>query len=113
MLRRISYRTAVNLFVFTGLWLLIGAVIMWTPVPGTLGISGAFFVLWLMLFFAILAVAGATLTAAAINGAFPPSPTRSQRRRDARQAEAMPPRRPGALWAPDTQRTGATRRPDR
>jgi hypothetical protein len=94
----------VNAFVFTGLWLVIGAVVAWSPVPGALGIGGGFFVAWLMLFFAILAVAGGTLTLAALNGVFPPHGTRAERRRQpARTTERVPerPRATSTLWAPD------------
>lgn len=104
MMRRVTYRTAFNAFVFTGLWLFIGAVVAWSPVPGALGIDGGFFVAWLMLFFAILAIAGGTLTLAALNSVFPPQPSRAQRRRTTgRAAERAPERaRAGAaLWAPD------------
>ena len=102
MLRQITYRTALNGFIFTGLWLVIGGVVLWSPIPGALGIGGALFTAWLLLFFAILALAGAMLTAAALNAAFPPAsgtpqpPSRPQRR----QAQRV--RRPDGtpLWAP-------------
>lgn len=93
-----------NVFVFTGLWLVIGAVVLWSPVPGALGIGDGFFVAWLMLFFAILAAAGVTLTAAAVNGAFPPAPPAPPR-------AATPARRPAArrnLWAPEADAGAAT-----
>jgi hypothetical protein len=97
----------VNVFVFTGLWLLIGAVVLWSPVPGALGISDGFFVAWLMLFFAILGAAGVTLTAAAVNGAFPPAPPAPPR-------AAAPVRRPAArrnLWAPESDAGGTAGSP--
>ncbi len=71
MLRRVDYRIAINLFVFTGLWFVIGAIVLWSPVPDALGIGGGLFVMWLLLFFGVLAVAGSALTLAAINVAFP------------------------------------------
>jgi hypothetical protein len=71
MLRRIHYRSAVTAFVFTGLWLVLGLVLLWTPVPGALGIRGEMFAAWLMLFFAELALSGLALFVAAINGIFP------------------------------------------
>lgn len=78
VLRRVDYRIAINLFVFTGLWFVIGAMLLWSPVPGALGIGSGLFVMWLLLFFGVLAVAGSALTIAAINVAFPgaepPSP---------------------------------------
>lgn len=120
MLRSVSYRSAVHLFVFTGLWLVIGMIALWSPVPGALGIEGGFFVLWLLLFFALLAVSGGALTLAGLNGAFPPDeqapPRRSpatavrmradERLRSLRgeQPAAAPPQAPRpstTLWAPE------------
>lgn len=109
MLRRIDYRHAINAFVFTALWFLIGAIATWSPVPGALGIAGEMFAAWLMLFFLILAVAGSLLTVAALNAAFPPQPGAPRRGR------AMP-ARPTAtpMWAPPassarTSRSGNAR----
>ena len=59
------------MFVFTGLWFGIGVVLLMTPIPGALGIGDQMFVAWLLLFLTILALSGATLTMAAINGMFP------------------------------------------
>ena len=106
-MRRISYRTAANTFIFTALWLLIGALMLWSPVPGALGIAGGMFTAWLLLFFAALASAGALLTIAAINAAFPPpaaSPARrtSGARRTAHSGET--------LWAPTRPASGGVRR---
>jgi hypothetical protein len=99
MFRRITHRTALNAFVFTGLWLLIGALLLWSPLPGALGIGGPLFAAWLLLFFLLLAVSGSLLTLAALNAAFPPrSMPRPQRRR-------MPARAAGGpLWAPPPAR---------
>ncbi len=124
MLRRVNYRTAINGFVFTALWLVIGAVVMWSPVPDALGIGGGFFAAWLVLFFLVLAGAGMILTVAAINAAFPPSEGRppaegrsatedrlSAEGRSATQARALARRQPGApSWAPP-QSAGAPASP--
>ncbi len=71
MLRQINYRNAATMFVFTGLWFVIGLVLLKTPIPGALGIRGTMMVAWLLLLFVILGLSGATLTLAAINGIFP------------------------------------------
>lgn len=71
MLRRVDYRIAINLFVFTALWFFIGAIVLWSPLPGALGIGSGLFVMWVLLFFGVLAVAGGALTLAALNVAFP------------------------------------------
>ncbi|HYM15246.1 MAG TPA: hypothetical protein VEZ14_06775 [Dehalococcoidia bacterium] len=73
MLRRISYRSAATVFVFTGLWFVFGLFVLWTPVPGALGIGGQLFAVWLVLFLLILAGSGLTLFFAALNGIFPPN----------------------------------------
>ncbi len=95
MLRRINYRHAANAFVFTALWFVIGAVALWSPIPGALGIAGGMFAAWLVLLFIVLAVAGSVLTVAALNAAFP-SPLAAPP-----ISRAMPERSPGApMWAP-------------
>ena len=117
MLRRINYRTAANAFIFTALWFVIGAIALWSPVPGALGIAGEMFAAWLVLFFVIMSAAGSLLTVAALNAAFPPQPAAPPRDR------AMPARSPlqggpsaGApMWAPpassaSTSRGGAAQR---
>ena len=71
MLRQINYRNAATMFVFTALWFVIGLVLLKTPIPGARGIRGTMLVAWLLLLFVILALSGATLTLAAINGIFP------------------------------------------
>lgn len=71
MVRRIGYRAAVTGFVFTGLWFVLGLLLLSTPAPGALGIAGGMFTAWLLLFFVILAAAGVTLVIAAVNGIFP------------------------------------------
>jgi hypothetical protein len=73
MIRRISYRAAATAFVFTGLWFVIGLVLLWSPIPSVLGIDGPMFVAWLLLLLVILAGSGAMLTLASINGVFPPA----------------------------------------
>ena len=72
MMRRISYRSAVTAFVFTGLWFVLGLLLLWTPIPSALGIRGQMLVSWLLLFLVILAGSGAMLTLASFNGIFPP-----------------------------------------
>jgi len=95
MLRRINYRHATNAFVFTALWFVIGAIALWSPAPGALGIAGGMFAVWLVLLFIILAVAGSVLTVAALNAAFPPQPAVPPHSR------AMPARSHGTpMWAP-------------
>ena len=95
MLRRIDYRHAVNGFVFTGLWFVIGAIALWSPIPRALGIAGEMFAAWLMLFFVILSVAGSVLTIAALNAAFPAEPASPPRERTPRARSAGAP-----IWAP-------------
>ena len=72
-MRSVSYRTAAFAFIFTSLWFIIGLLLLWSPIPGALGIHGEMFVAWLLLFFVILAGSGITLILASINGAFPPN----------------------------------------
>ncbi|MEX0749961.1 MAG: hypothetical protein WD359_04055 [Dehalococcoidia bacterium] len=98
MMRSVTYRQALNGFLFTGLWLVFGAIVLWSPAPGALGIGGAMFAAWVLLFFASMAVSGILLTIAALNGAFPPRAA-AQRRNAAGAA-----RKPGdPLWAPRTE----------
>jgi hypothetical protein len=81
MIRRISYRSAATAFVFTGLWFVLGLLLLWSPIPSALGIRGQMLVAWLLLFLMILAGSGAMLTLASINSIFPqserPQPHRS------------------------------------
>jgi len=94
MMRSVTYRQAFNAFLFTGLWFAFGAIVLWSPLPGALGIGGEMFAAWVLLFFGALAVSGVLLTLAALNGAFPRRP--SSHRRTAAAA-----RRPGdPMWAP-------------
>jgi hypothetical protein len=95
MLRRIDYRAALNAFAFTGLWFAIGAIVQWSPLPAALGIAGAMFAAWLILFFLALMVAGSLLTVAALNAAFPPHAAGPTRDRPARQNASGAP-----MWAP-------------
>ena len=103
-LRRITHRLAVNAFIFTGLWFIIGAIVLWSPLPGALGIGGQMFAAWLILFFLILAVSGSLLTAAALNAAFPPQPPLPPR---GRTVPARDPRAP--MWPGPQQRAAAPR----
>jgi hypothetical protein len=99
MLRRIGYRAAGNAFMFTALWFALGLVLLWSPVPGALGIGGDFFVVWLLLFLGILALAGLTLCIAAVNGIFPPNvraPRGAESLWAAPQTDAAPARRAAA-----------------
>lgn len=109
MLRNVGYRTAINLFVFAGLWLFIGALVVWSPLPGALGILGGFFAAWVLLFFGVLAFAGAALTVAALNAAFPRSAVRPPG--GGRRAAAAPPARTAAPRTPVTAAPPRTRRP--
>jgi hypothetical protein len=97
MARSITYRRAFNAFLFTGLWFVFGAIVLWSPLPGALGIGGAMFGAWVLLFFGALAVSGVMLTLAALNGAFPARPRATYQRRNT----ALPARQPGdPMWAP-------------
>ena len=71
MMRRVTYRSAVTAFVFTGLWFVLGLLLLWSPIPGSLGIRAEMLVAWLMLFLLIMAIAGAMLTLASYNDMFP------------------------------------------
>ncbi len=110
MLRRVTYRTAANAFVFASLWFLIGIFLLWTPAPSALDIRGQFFIVWLLLFFVILGGAGGALILASFNSAFPPA---NRRRRfaatgrqpplnaaEARLAQARPDERPSGRARP-------------
>jgi len=106
MLRSVTYRQAFNAFLFTGLWFVFGAVALWSPVPGALGIGGEMFAAWLLLFFGALGVSGLLLTAAAMNGAFPPRAGGHERRPSAHAA-----RRGGEpVWAPRNEARAHARR---
>ena len=106
MLRRIDYRTALNSFVFTGLWFAIGAIVLWSPLPDALGIAGPMFAAWLILFFLAMMVAGSLLTVAALNAAFPPHPASPPSGRTA-PARTRTPAAP--IWAPPSNpRTSST-----
>jgi hypothetical protein len=108
MTRSITYRRAINAFLFTGLWFVFGAIVLWSPIPGALGIGGAMFGAWVLLFFGALAVSGILLTLAALNGAFPPRPARpSYQRRNT----TLPARQGGdPVWAPRTDAGSTARR---
>jgi hypothetical protein len=71
MIRRITYRSAATAFVFTGLWSVLGLLLLWSPIPSALGIRGQMLAAWLVLLLVILAGAGAMLTLASFNGIFP------------------------------------------
>jgi len=96
-IRRIDYRLAVNAFVFTGLWFVIGAVLLWSPIPGALGIGGEMFGAWLVLFFLAMAGAGSVLTIASLNAVFPQRP-HSPPAGPARAA--LPRHTQPSMWAP-------------
>jgi hypothetical protein len=72
MLRHITYRQAAIALVFTSLWFVLGFLLLWSPVPGALGIHFMLLEAWLLLFFALLGLSGAILAAASVNGIFPP-----------------------------------------
>lgn len=96
MIRGIGYRAAATVFVFAGLWFVLGILTLMSPVPHALGIGDEMFVAWLLLFLVILATAGGSLTMAAINGLFPPSEMPRPARRRAERAR-------GASGAPAAQ----------
>lgn len=73
MMRRVTYRSALTAFVFTGLWFVLGLLLLWSPIPGSLGIRAEMLATWLVLFLLILASAGAMLTLASYNDMFPPA----------------------------------------
>jgi hypothetical protein len=92
--RAISYRTAATAFVFAALWFVFGAILLWSPLPGSMGIAGPMFAAWFILFFLGLAVAGSLLTVAALNAAFPGRPAGSHGRTTPARAPSS------AMWAP-------------
>jgi len=83
MLRGVTYGMAATALAFTGLWFVIGIIVLLSPLPSALDIASRFFVAWLLLFLAILGASGLTLIVACINGV----PTR---RRPARAAAPRP-----------------------
>jgi hypothetical protein len=100
MLRSLTYRSAANAGLFLGLWFVIGVLVLLSPVPGWLGIAGAFFTAWLLLLFVIMASTGLIWIAAAFNAAFPPRPRGAPPRpRHAATPEA-PPHRASPVRAP-------------
>jgi hypothetical protein len=111
-IRRINYRFAVNAFIFTALWFLIGAVLLWSPIPGALGIDNELFAVWLVLFFLALAGSGSLLTIASLNAVFPPGqrvpPASTQPAPAERPAPAARPASRAAaptMWAPRAGQT--------
>jgi hypothetical protein len=91
-MRRVTYRLAATAFVFLGLWFVLGFLVLSSSIPGALGIAPRLFVVWLLLLFLIMGVAGGLLAAAAYNGLFPPDRPRLRR---GRRAQAPAARRPG------------------
>lgn len=112
MMRQISYRTAINAFAFTGLWFAIGGITLWSPIPGALGIAAPMFTAWLLLLFAMLALAGGMLTVAALNAAFPLEekrqrpPAWTKQPRPVRSDSAQTP-----IWAPPARPAAPARPP--
>ena len=98
-MRRLSYRHALTAFFFTGCWLVFGFLFLMTPIPDALGVGGQLIGAWIALFFVFLALSGAMLTLAAINGIFPPVE---------RTVHRAPPR-PAAPGAPDASSQAWTR----
>jgi hypothetical protein len=96
-MRRVNYRTAANAAIFLVLWLVMGVIFLWTPIPGALGISADLFVVWMALSFLILFGTGVVFVLAAYNAAFPPG-------------RATPPAgRPAATPAPQRPATSSHR----
>jgi len=92
-MHRITYRTAAYGFLIAALWLVLGALLLLSPVPRALDIAWQFFAAWMVLFLLLLAGAGALLTVASLNGLF--GPPRRPRAKAMRRTPA-----PGTLWAP-------------
>jgi hypothetical protein len=107
-MRSVSYRSAINAFVFTALWFAIGAFALWTPIPGALGIDPELFAVWFVVFFLALGAGGILLTLAALNGALArPTGPQPQRQRAQRRAGGQP----GGMWPAQPARDhGAPRR---
>lgn len=95
-IRSVDYRLAVNAFIFTGLWFVIGAVLLWSPIPGSLGIDNEMFAVWLVLFFLAMAASGSLLTIASLNAVFPPG----QQPPPSAQRAPAPRSAPPTMWAP-------------
>jgi hypothetical protein len=89
MIRRVSYRSAGTAFVFAGLWFVLGLLLLWSPIPGALGIRGHMLMAWLFLFLIILAGSGAMLTLASYNGIFPPDDAPMPAAQPSAQAEPL------------------------
>lgn len=83
MLRSVRYRQAAIAFVFTSLWFVLGFLLLWSPLPGALGIHSMFLAAWVLFFFLLLAFDGVMLILASLNSAFPPSSPRRARYADA------------------------------
>jgi hypothetical protein len=73
MLRRVNYRAAGMSFFATGLWFILGLLLILSPVPNALGILSEMFGAWVLLFCGLLGLSGGLLTLAAFNGMFPVS----------------------------------------
>ena len=69
------------MFAFTGMWFVFGLIVLWSPIPGALGIGSQMLLAWGLIFLVVLGIAGASLTIAAINGIFPPAQPPAARRR--------------------------------
>jgi hypothetical protein len=102
MLRRVGYRQAAVAFVFTSLWFVLGFLLLLSPVPRALGIHSALLAMWILLFFGLLAVSGAALIMASLNGAFPPA-ERRRRYANAAAAAQSGARSPGSARAKQQQ----------
>lgn len=89
-MRSVSYRSALTAFIFTGLWFAAGAFVLWTPIPGVLGIGPEMFAVWLVLFLLTLGVSGILLTLAALSAALA-TPTGPSRRDVASRLEQNAP----------------------
>lgn len=76
---------------------MVGFLFLLSPIPGALGIAAGLIEVWLVAAFAAMAISGAALTLAAVNGLFPP----------AEQAPPSKPSRPTPLrtteHGPDAQ----------
>ncbi len=71
-MRHLTYRQAITAFFFSGCWIVLGFLFLLSSIPGSLGIAAGLIEVWLVITFLTIAVSGAILTMAAINGLFPP-----------------------------------------
>ncbi len=74
---------------FAGLWFVLGLLLLWSPIPGALGIRSELLMAWLLLFLLVLAGSGAMLTLASYNGMLPPDDAPAPRAQPSAQTEPL------------------------